>query len=49
MKFLVSDMGIDAFREAVLAERAKLRTDPLWTEYLEKVESEFERPWEGGS
>jgi sulfite reductase (ferredoxin) len=34
IKFLVADMGIDKFREEVLAERAKLPHDPRWTEFL---------------
>ena len=34
IKFLVADMGIDKFREAVLEERAKLPHDPRWTDFL---------------
>jgi len=34
IKFLVADMGIDKFREAVLEERAKLPADPRWTDFL---------------
>lgn len=44
MKFLVTEMGIDAFREAVLAERAKLPEDPEWTAYLADIEKQFELP-----
>ena len=44
MKFLVTEMGIEAFREEVLAERAKLPEDPAWTQYLADIDKEFELP-----
>jgi sulfite reductase (ferredoxin) len=47
IKFLVADMGIEKFREAVLEERAKLPNDPRWTDFLEtlpKFEEKALRP-----
>ena len=43
-KFLVADMGIDKFREEVLAERAKLPDDPRWTEFLSSLPKFEEKP-----
>src|SRR5690606_34936442 len=43
-KFLVADMGIDKFREEVLAERAKLPHDPRWTEFLAALPKFGEKP-----
>src|SRR3990167_435440 len=37
IKFLVSDWGIDKFREAVLEERKKIKPDPRWNSFLEKI------------
>jgi sulfite reductase (ferredoxin) len=42
IKFLVDKWGIEKFREEVFAERAKLRDDPRWTEYLAAAEKESE-------
>ena len=44
IKFLVADMGIDKFREAVLEERAKLPDDPRWTEFLSTLPKFDEKP-----
>lgn len=44
IKFLVADMGIDKFREAVLEERAKLPHDPRWTDFLETLPKFEEKP-----
>ncbi len=44
IKFLVADMGIDKFREEVLAERAKLPNDPRWTEFLATLPKFEEKP-----
>ncbi len=47
IKFLVADMGIEKFREEVLAERAKLPVDPRWTDFLStlpKFEEKALRP-----
>jgi sulfite reductase (ferredoxin) len=44
MKFLVSDWGLEKFRAEVLAERARLESDPRWTEYLAGAAEEAERP-----
>jgi sulfite reductase (ferredoxin) len=50
MKFLVSSLGIDAFRDAVLAERAKLPPDPRWTEYLKEADASYrEEPLQPGA
>jgi sulfite reductase (ferredoxin) len=44
IKFLVADMGIDKFREAVLEERSKLPADPRWTEFLKNPDRFEEKP-----
>jgi sulfite reductase (ferredoxin) len=44
MKFLVDKWGIEKFKEEVLAERAKLRDDPSWTQYLQGADEEHETP-----
>ncbi len=44
IKFLVSKLGIDEFRRLVEEERAKLRPDPRWTEYLEQAHAYGEKP-----
>jgi sulfite reductase (ferredoxin) len=44
IKFLVADLGIDKFREAVLEERAKLPHDPRWTDFLETLPKFEEKP-----
>ena len=44
IKFLIEKLGMDKFKEMVLAERQNLRTDPRWTEYLEGAETEEESP-----
>ena len=44
VKFLVADLGIDKFREEVLAERAKLPHDPRWTDFLATLPKFDEKP-----
>jgi len=44
IKFLVGKWGIEKFREAVYEERAKLKTDPRWTAFLEDALAEGEEP-----
>ena len=44
IKFLVADMGLEKFREAVLEERAKLPPDPRWTEFLKTLDRREEKP-----
>jgi len=44
IKFLVKDLGIDKFRELVLAERKDLPPDPRWTSYLKDIERYQENP-----
>lgn len=44
MKFLVSDWGIDRFRDEVLAVRSTFAPDPAWTELLQGVEAWADAP-----
>ena len=44
LKFLIEKWGMEKFREEVLAERAKLPHDPLWTECLSGIEEDSETP-----
>lgn len=44
MKFLVEKMGLDEFKETVLAERSKLKHDPRWTDYLQNIDQHQEQP-----
>jgi len=44
IKYLVADMGIEKFREAVLEERAKLPDDPRWRSFLANIDSFVEKP-----
>lgn len=44
MKFLVKDWGIEKFKEEVLKERAILKNDPRWEEYISKTRKDFETP-----
>jgi sulfite reductase (ferredoxin) len=44
IKFLVTKLGIDEFRRLVEEERAKLRPDPRWTEYLQAAHAFKEEP-----
>ena len=44
IKFLIEKWGIDKFKEEVMSERAKLKDDPRWTEYLADSEDEMETP-----
>jgi sulfite reductase (ferredoxin) len=48
LKFLVANLGIDAFRQLVLEERAKLAADPRWTDYLAAVPASAEAPLKAG-
>ncbi len=49
IKFLIKDWGIDKFKEEVLKERKLLKTDPRWTDFLEKTRKDFEKPLKGPS
>src|SRR5437762_11908516 len=42
IKFLIQDMGIEKFRELVLAEREILPFDPRWNKYIEEAKVEFQ-------
>lgn len=44
IKFLVHGWGIEKFRQMVLEERAKLPTDPRWTEFLSDLDHLSEKP-----
>jgi sulfite reductase (ferredoxin) len=37
IKFLIANLGIEAFRKLVLEERRKLPADPRWTDYLAAI------------
>jgi sulfite reductase (ferredoxin) len=49
IKFLIDKWGIEKFREEVFAERAKLRPDPRWTDYLDAALKEAEKPSRPGA
>ncbi|HEY3235278.1 MAG TPA: nitrite/sulfite reductase, partial [Polyangiaceae bacterium] len=49
IKFLVRKLGIDEFKRIVLEERAKLRTDERWTEFLQELHQTDEKPLKGPS
>jgi sulfite reductase (ferredoxin) len=38
MKFLIRKLGIDEFREKVEEERAKLKVDPRWNDFLNEID-----------
>ncbi len=44
LKFLIEKWGMDKFREEVGAERAKLPEDPRWTQFLDQIEADEEKP-----
>ncbi len=44
IKFLVNDWGIEKFKQMVLEEKSKLKTDSRWTDYLQKMEQFIEKP-----
>ncbi len=44
IKFLIKDWGIEKFKEEVLKERAVLKSDPRWTNFLPNTRKEFESP-----
>jgi sulfite reductase (ferredoxin) len=49
LKFLVNKLGIAEFKRLTLEERAKLRADPRWTEYLSDLHRYDETPLKPGS
>jgi sulfite reductase (ferredoxin) len=49
IKFLVTKLGIEEFRRLVEEERAKLRPDPRWTEYLQAAHAFKEQPLRPGA
>ncbi len=44
IKFLVQKVGIDEFKRLVAEERASLRPDPRWTDFLEDLHARDEKP-----
>ena len=48
IKFLVHEMGIEKFREAVLEERAKLPHDSRWKDLIEESQDHSEPAWTPG-
>lgn len=44
IKFLVTQLGVDKFKQLVLEERASLQDDPRWTDHLEEAASQSETP-----
>ena len=48
IKFLVSKLGIEKFRELVLEERKILPQDLLWTSYLKELPAWGEKPLKEG-
>jgi len=48
LKFLVAGLGVEEFRNLVLAERQKLPPDPRWTDYLASVDEQTDEPLRPG-
>jgi sulfite reductase (ferredoxin) len=48
VKFLIANLGIEAFRRLVLQERQKLSPDPRWTDFLASVREQSEQPLKPG-
>ena len=48
IKFLVQDLGVERFKELVLAERENLPFDPRWTEYVHEALQAEEAPLRPG-
>lgn len=44
LKFVIAKYGIEEFRRLVLEDRATLRHDPAWTEYLDDLDAYDESP-----
>src|SRR5262245_48406818 len=44
LKFLVTKLGMDEFKRLVLAERASLPDEPVWTAYLKDIPAYKEAP-----
>lgn len=47
IKFLVSDWGVDKFKQVVLEERAKLPNDERWTGFLTHIHESEEKALQG--
>ncbi len=48
IKFLIQKEGIERFRELVAEERAQLRDDPRWTDFLDTLHGPIENPIRDG-
>jgi sulfite reductase (ferredoxin) len=48
IKFLIANLGMDAFRQLVLEERVKLSSDPRWTAHLASASKPIETPLKPG-
>ncbi len=44
MKFLLRKLGFEKFRKVIEEERAALKVDPSWNNYLNKIERDHETP-----
>jgi sulfite reductase (ferredoxin) len=44
IKFLIAKLGVEEFRRLVLEERQTLQQDSRWTEYLQGVDKDVEKP-----
>ena len=44
LKFVIAKYGIEEFRKLVLEDRATLRHDPVWTDYLDNLDAYNESP-----
>lgn len=44
LKFLVNKLGLEEFKRLALEERALLKPDPRWTEYLKTIDDHQEQP-----
>ena len=49
IKFLIKKIGVEEFSRLVTEERAKLRPDPRWTEFLSRLNERDESPLRPGS
>jgi sulfite reductase (ferredoxin) len=49
IKFLVDKLGIEEFKRLVIEERAVLREDPRWTDFLTNLHGTDEKPIKAGA
>ncbi|HLN88231.1 MAG TPA: nitrite/sulfite reductase, partial [Candidatus Limnocylindrales bacterium] len=48
IKFLIAQLGVDAFKKLVVEDRQRLSPDPRWTDYLSAVNQCTEQPLKPG-